>query len=880
MHSIQRTALRSMALALAAVLAALALTLAPACPACAADRAEVDLSERPGAGELQGAIDRAGSVPTRIALAPGDCELAGTLVIPSGADVELVGSAGGGGRGPGSRLARGDGFAGVMVLVERGARLTLGRGAAEGALEVNSRGESVPAGEPTLLVLGEATVDHAVIQGARGVSGSCQAAVTVRGAGALLTMNGGLITDNRRLADPTRAQYGAGNVAVTDGARFVMNGGEVSRGRGSAVSARAYGEAGGISLVDGASFEMNGGSVVDNEGFAGGVMAQSWVYGSDIKRWLSAGVAERMSTESRVTAAINGGLIAGNRAAFGGGGLMVWGNAVATMSGGSVERNVAPSGGGVCAVNLYTHGDDYHREVPGEGLASGLSIEEYSRYQPGAFSMRGGAVRDNVAHRTGGGVNVVSNGVELEGGEVSGNRAGSQGGGVYVASPSYTARLRDAAVYDNRATAGREGGTGVGGGVWTCPTGRVTLHVTRGAAICGNSADSAGDDFAHTSYGGVGAQVMSLADRVLGGGAVSYHWDDAGARFDPADPGEPVVLRGRPGDVITDRGLRSVVAEQGAELARAQARLRVFGNSSPRGGGIGTNGGVEFGEPGEVGLSVTKEWAYRGTGEPVPADRQPDSVEAVVTVSFGGRPYLVERVTLRKSEGWSRSLTGLPSRGPDGSEPEVGVREVGPDGGLTVSAAPDPADPRSLRLVNEVEPPVDVTASKRWVGGEALGPRPTVWLRLYRALPNAAPEPVPGAGVAELADGVVTATWRGLARADASGRPYSFTVREVGPDGSDFVPAGYEKSEEGLTVTNSYTPPEEPPAPPEEPPAPPEEPPAAPPAPPEEPPAAPPAPPSEMPATGDAALLCVAGATLGLAAVAFWGAARARRARR
>ena len=76
--------------------------------------------------------------------------------------------------------------------------------------------------------------------------------------------------------------------------------------------------------------------------------------------------------------------------------------------------------------------------------------------------MNGGTISNNSSRRTGAGVNVVSNKVQLNGGTISGNEAGQQGGGVYVSTATYTLHAGNTLVTANSAS-------GIGGGIWTCP---------------------------------------------------------------------------------------------------------------------------------------------------------------------------------------------------------------------------------------------------------------------------------------------------------------------------------------------------------------------------------------------------------------------------
>ncbi|HBD63057.1 MAG TPA: hypothetical protein DC038_01345, partial [Clostridiales bacterium] len=114
-----------------------------------------------------------------------------------------------------------------------------------------------------------------------------------------------------------------------------------------------------------------------------------------------------------------------------------------------------------------------------------------------------------------------------------------------------------------------------------------------------------------------------------------------------------------------------------------------------------------------------------------------------------------------------------------------------------------------LKVTNSYNSPTDASAkaTKVWAGepeGRQIG-KPTIWFKLYRYVEDGELEAVPGAEIKELADGKVEVVWTGLTKTDVNGKEYSFLVKEVDVDGNDFVPENYNKSEEGLTVTNTYT---------------------------------------------------------------------------
>ena len=84
---------------------------------------------------------------------------------------------------------------------------------------------------------------------------------------------------------------------------------------------------------------------------------------------------------------------------------------------------------------------------------------------------------------------------------------------------------------------------------------------------------------------------------------------------------------------------------------------------------------------------------------------------------------------------------------------------------------------------------VDITGTKVWVGGPTT--KPDIQLQLYR-------NGVAYGSPVTLSSGSTTYTWLDLEKTDATGNSYTYTVQEVG------TPLGYDKVENGLTVTNTY----------------------------------------------------------------------------
>ena len=100
----------------------------------------------------------------------------------------------------------------------------------------------------------------------------------------------------------------------------------------------------------------------------------------------------------------------------------------------------------------------------------------------------------------------------------------------------------------------------------------------------------------------------------------------------------------------------------------------------------------------------------------------------------------------------------------------------------------------------------NIEATKVWENGPQN--KPTVWFQLYRNIEGKTPEPVDGAAIKQLDNGTTKVNWDGLELYKELGNgktaKYIYSVKEVDQDGKSYVPVNYEKTEDGLTVTNSY----------------------------------------------------------------------------
>lgn len=96
----------------------------------------------------------------------------------------------------------------------------------------------------------------------------------------------------------------------------------------------------------------------------------------------------------------------------------------------------------------------------------------------------------------------------------------------------------------------------------------------------------------------------------------------------------------------------------------------------------------------------------------------------------------------------------------------------------------------------------DITATKIWQDNQP-GPKPTIWLKLYRQIGSDQAAEVPGAELKALPDGTTAAVWTDMDKTDSQGRDYTYSVKEADAQGQICTPEGYMKTEDGLTVTNT-----------------------------------------------------------------------------
>lgn len=328
----------------------------------------------------------------------------------------------------------------------------------------------------------ETTYEH-VVTGfgaidAASESGSVKYVVNVE-AGGILNLKGGMITTAANLSNDGHVIFSQGTVKIKGG--YVTNGNGGGWGGGLCVTGAK------------ASLEMTGGVVAGNKAASGG-----GIY------------ADRGATLK-----LTGGIISGN-ATYGeavglGGGILVSGGSV-TVSGGYITNNKyarycgidgqGDHGGGGLAANNGTHVIISGGQITGnysDEAGGGVYVTNLGQQSMAWLDITGGNIASNVSYKSeGAGIRVgqkvdamISGASKDSPVYITNNHCMSRfdwgGGGVFVQGDSdndasNAGRLFVYSSYISSNTAG-----GYGGGVAVCPTGKTLVTNTEGTAIFGNA---------------------------------------------------------------------------------------------------------------------------------------------------------------------------------------------------------------------------------------------------------------------------------------------------------------------------------------------------------------------------------------------------------
>lgn len=572
-------------------------------PSLTADNDKVSNAE--DALSLQQAVDQANGTPVTI---EKDIRLDEPVTIAAGQRVEITANANC------NIFGNKDENLTNLFVVEPGGKLSL-----TGALTLggwNNTGS-------ILVNHGKTTIDGNVVIEKSTLEGDSMGVIEDNGSSAELILENGTIQNHK-----IRGALSA-SIRVTEGASFTMNGGTIQDNIANTSSSDSSSPA--VLLLGASTFTMNEGSICNNSGQCGTAVYLT---------------ASSNAAKARFT--MNGGTLSNNEShsytpySTPTGAVFVKYSAEFVLNEGTITGNCAYGGAG-----------------GGVAVMDELPTEEHGT----AFTMNGGTISNNTASGyrcSGGGIYSCSNYVSLLGGRIENNSA-YDGGGVYSEGNTdiyTTLHIRNALITGNTADQG--------GGLWFCPTGDAKLYMQDGAVIYGNTAASAGDDFASpevaTGAGGNGG--VTLPDYFPNGKVIQWFSDGflyapagnrgtsgQGTRYNTVEYAKRVT-----GVQNEKKGLalKSVVSD-GVSIP-ATGSLIITGNqASHGGGGIGANGGVVIGEATSLSHSILVKKAWDNPGH---EDTQPSGVTIHLKERDTGD--IVSTAELTGENGWQHTFTDLP----------------------------------------------------------------------------------------------------------------------------------------------------------------------------------------------------------------------------
>lgn len=566
------------------------------------------VSNAEGALSLQQAVDQANG-PVTIEIEKNIC-LNAPVTIAKGKQVEITANA----NENYNLFGNKDEKPTNLFVVEEGGELSL-----TGALTLggwNNTGS-------ILVNHGKTTIDGNVVIEKSTLEGDSMGVIEDNGSSAELILENGTIQNHK-----IRGALSA-SIRVTEGASFTMNGGTIQDNIANTSSSDSSSPA--VLLLGASTFTMNGGSICNNSGQCGTAVYLT---------------ASSNAAKARFT--MNGGTLSNNESrsytpySTPTGAVFVKYSAEFVLNNGTITGNCAHDGAG-----------------GGGAVMDELPTEEHGT----AFTMNGGTISNNTASGSrcsGGGIYSCSNYVSLLGGRIENNSA-YDGGGVYSEGNTEiytTLHIENALITGNTADQG--------GGLWFCPTGDAKLYMQDGAVIYGNTAASAGDDFASpevaTGAGGNGG--VTLPDYFPNGKVIQWFSDGflyapygnrgtagQGTRYNTVEYAKRVT-----GVQNEKKGLalKSVVSD-GVSIP-ATGSLIITGNqASHGGGGIGANGGVVIGEETSLSYSISVKKVWDNPGY---EDTQPSGVTIHLKERDTGD--IVSTAELTGENGWQHTFTDLP----------------------------------------------------------------------------------------------------------------------------------------------------------------------------------------------------------------------------
>lgn len=560
------------------------------------------VSNAEGALSLQQAVDQANG-PVTIKIEKNIC-LNAPVTIAAGKQVEITAEANC------NIFGNKDEKPTNLFVVEEGGELSL-----TGALTLGGWNNT----ESILVNHGKTTIDGNVVIEKSTLEGGDMGVIEDSGPKAKLFLENGTIQNHK-----IRGAFSA-SIRVTNGASFTMNGGTIQDNIANTSS--SYTSSPAVLLLGASTFTMNEGSICNNSGQCGTAVYLT-ASNNDAKARFTMNDGTLSNNESRSYTSYSTPT----------GAVFVKYSAEFVLNNGTITGNCAygGAGGGVAVM------DELPREEHGT-----------------AFTMYGGTISGNTA-RSGGGIYSCSNSVSLSSGRIENNSA-YDGGGVYSEGNTEiytTLHIQNALITGNTADQG--------GGLWFCPTGDAKLYMQNGAVIYGNTAASAGDDFAspEVAAGAGGNGGVTLPDYFPNGKVIQWFSDGflyapygnrgtsgQGTRYNAVEHAKRVT-----GVQNEKKGLalKSVVSD-GVSVPAVGSLIITGNQASHGGGGIGANGGVVIGQETTLPYSISVKKAWDNPGH---EDTQPSGVTIHLKERDTGD--IVSTAELTGENGWQYTFTDLP----------------------------------------------------------------------------------------------------------------------------------------------------------------------------------------------------------------------------
>ncbi len=229
-------------------------------------------------------------------------------------------------------------------------------------------------------------------------------AVYVDGSKAIMTMNGGEISNNKAKAE--NAEWGGG-ITVSDQGRLVMNGGTI------ADNEAIYG--GGVCVIRGGQFQVNGGEITGNSASLGGGIN------------LGGNTTNEAFFSGKQALEMNGGTISNNTASARGGGIFVQVNSTATIGNPQLADNTAEIYITGNTAKGNKHGNESYIPYTGGGI---YVNGERLGIQAGLLQLYNVEITENTAPRGGGLSGCSTSDVKVyftDGGVIHGNEKSRDG---------------------------------------------------------------------------------------------------------------------------------------------------------------------------------------------------------------------------------------------------------------------------------------------------------------------------------------------------------------------------------------------------------------------------------------------------------------------